>query len=267
MKISIIIPVHNQFDLLDLCLKSVILKTNKKLYDYEIILSDSNSDTFLQGYYEMLPLAFPGENIKVIYDSENQGFSRAVNNGMKHASESDYYVWLNSDTIVTNDWLSSVSGVGLFSPISNCASYQSIFPTIDPHNIDLVEGFLKENKKENLKVDFLNGFCYIISKEVYKSIGWLDELHFPHYGSEDDYSLRAKLKGFQAYIMCGNFVFHKGNQSYKQDINSPLKQYARNFLARYPKAWFKKLITIHAIKTANLRQQLIEEFVEYVEKK
>ncbi len=265
MKVSIIIPVHNQFDLLDLCLKSIILKTDKKKYDYEIILSDSNSDTFLQGYYDMLELAFPGENIKVIYDTKDPGFSRAVNNGMKHATDSDYYVWLNSDTIVTNDWLANVKGEGLFSPISNSASYQSMW-FIDVQDLNKVEGFLKENKKDNLKVDFLNGFCYIISREVFKSVGFLDEIHFPHYGSEDDYSLRAKLKKFQAFIMPGNFVFHKGNSSYQQNHNSPLRSCAKNLLARYSKTWFDKLILIHKIKTGNLRQQLAEEFIEYVEK-
>lgn len=261
LKVSIIIPVHNQFNLLDQCLQSIILKTN---CDYEIILSDSNSDKKLIEYYEYLNVYDDTEKIKVIFDDINPGFSRAINNGMKIARESDYYVWLNSDTIVTEGWLNGIEKTDLCSAISNNATYQSIL-LIDKKNINDVENFCKKSKIKNLKTDFLNGFCYIISKDVFKNIGFLDEIHFPHYGSEDDYSLRSKLKGYQAQIMSNNFVFHMGNQSYNNTIDSSLRKFSKLFLSRYPKKWFDKLIFLHIVKTRNLRQKIVERFITYVE--
>ena len=260
-KFSIIIPVHDQFNLLDQCLQSIIKNTTQ---DYEVILSDSASHRKLSEYYTHLDFTSNIENLKVVEDHEKPGFSRAVNNGMQAASdESDYYVWLNSDTIVTENWLKGIENQDLCSPISNNATYQSMIP-IDKKDIHQIEGFLKTVKFENLKVDFINGYCYIISSKVFKSIGYLDEKYFPNYGSEDDYSLRAKLKGFQAEILINNFVYHIGNQSYKEVANSAIRNIDKTFLARYPKSWFDSLITIHTVQTRSMRHDILAKFIEYM---
>ena len=260
-KFSIIIPVHNQFELLDQCLKSIIKNTYQ---DYEIILSDSNSNRKLSEYYTHLDFTSKIENLKIVEDHEKPGFSRAINNGMQAASDnSDYYIWLNSDTVVTKNWLNGVCDQDLCSPISNNATYQSIIP-IDQKDLHHIEGFLKENTFEPIKVDFLNGFCYIINNEVFKKVGYLNEEHFPNYGSEDDYSLRAKLKGFQAWILPNSFVYHIGNQSYQSTPGSNLRKIDSTFLTRYPKDWFDSLITIHTVQTRNLRHGIIDNFVKYM---
>jgi GT2 family glycosyltransferase len=282
LKVSIIIPIHNQFNLLDLCLKSIDIKTDKEKYDYEIILSDSNSNSYDKEYYNLLELSSLSfkNNIKITQDNKDPGFSRAINNGMKIArQDSDYYIWLNSDTFVTKNWLDRIQFYDLCSPISNSASYQTFLP-IDIDEIELVEKFLKYNidiceklvgdhKHKNsiydIKTPFLNGFCYIISKNVFQTIGYLDEIHFPHYGSEDDYSIKAYLKGFKAYILCHNFVYHKGNSSYREQPNSLKKQQARNLLNRYPKDWLDQQLQIHKFKTRISRQQLTERFMDYVQ--
>ncbi len=259
LKISIIIPVHNQFNLLDQCLQSIIKNTH---YDYEIILSDSNSHKLLQEFYNILDIY--KHEIKVIYDNKNPGFSRAINNGMKAArGDSDYYVWLNSDTIVTQHWLRGTMYSDLCGPISNNATYQSMI-CIDQKDLSIIENFCQHSEIKDLKVDFLNGFCYIISKKVFQSVGFLDEVHFPHYGSEDDYSLRSKLKGFQAEILSNNFVFHFGNQSYNEKPKSEKRDCAKQFLSKHPKFWFDQLIMLHTVKTRNLRQQIVERFIKYV---
>jgi len=266
LKFSIIIPVHDQFGLLDQCLQSVLKNTNDQ---YEIVLSDSGSNRKLSEYYGHLDYTsqFEYQQLKIIRDDKNPGFSRAINSGMQSANQdSEYYVWLNSDTIVTHGWLDGIGTQDLCSPISNNAAYQSMI-CADVKDLPNIEQFCMENNGDNLKVDLINGFCYIISNRVFQRVGYLDETHFPHYGSEDDYSLRAKLLGFQAEILKYNFVYHHGNQSYSQDSGSALRKNAKIFLSRYPQNWFDDLILIHKIKTRNLRQSLTEEFIEYVQKK
>lgn len=260
-KFSIIIPVHDQFTLLDQCLQSIIKNTTQ---DYEIILSDSASNRKLSEYYTNLDFISKIKNLKIVEDQEKPGFSRAVNNGMQAASEdSDYYVWLNSDTIVAKNWLKGINKQDLCSPISNNATYQSTI-LIDQKDIKHVENFQKKNKFKPLRCTFLNGFCYIISNKVYKAVGFLDEKYFPSYASEDDYSLRAKLKGFQAQILPNNFVYHIGNQSYQEAPGSYLRKVDKTFLARYPKDWFNNLITIHTVQTRSLRHDIVDSFVKYM---
>lgn len=275
LKVSIIIPVHNQFNFLDHCLKSIFQSTNQKLIDYEIVFSDSDSDSNVSDYYKIFLKTnqwFTKKQVKIIRDTEKPGFSRAVNNGMKICQKSDYYVWLNSDTFVTKNWLLPLLSkkFDLCSPISNNATYQTMIQ-IELKWLRFLEKFMvlknKQLQKLNLKVDFLNGFCYIISNKVFEQVGFLDEINFPHYGSEDDYSLRSKLRGFQACILSESFVYHYGNQSYQSNINSEIRNIDKPFLQKYPEDWFNKLIHLHTVKTRNLRQQLMELYLNYASNK
>ena len=211
--------------------------------------------------------------MKIIRDEEKPGFSRAVNNGMKIVCKSsDYYIWLNSDTLLTKDCFNSLltKEYDLCSPMSNNATYQTMI-MIEKQWLSDIEQFIQTNKiflkQFNLKVDFLNGFCYIINNKVFKTIGYLDEIRFPHYASEDDYSLRAKIREFQAIILCDSFVFHHGNQSYQEKPHSKLRQVDKIFLSRYPEDWFKQLIKTHTIKTRNLRQQIVERYLQWQKRK
>ena len=60
------------------------------------------------------------------------GYTKAANIGIRK-SHADYIVLLNSDTIVTNNWIEKLiisllttPNAGIVGPMSNAASYQSI---------------------------------------------------------------------------------------------------------------------------------------------
>jgi GT2 family glycosyltransferase len=50
-------------------------------------------------------------------------------------------------------------------------------------------------------VDEVHGRGVVISRQIYQELGALDSEVFPHYGADNDYSLRAREKGIELVIM------------------------------------------------------------------
>lgn len=236
--VSIIIPVHNQLNLLNACLLSIWDKTKSV---YEVIISDSNSDRPANENYYNEAMA-QGLINKIVYDSHPGGFSRAINSGMKVVSDdSEYIVWLNSDTIIGSyGWLDLLkepfkkySDTVATGPISNSASYQTFIHcnNIDA-NIEKVSSLLNSFNPEYPLTKLLNGFCVMIKRSAILKTGYVDEVGFPHYGSEDDYFVR--MKGDKR-VVSDCFVFHHGKRSYGKARTSMTRTAAEALHTKYPK--------------------------------
>ena len=87
-EVTIIIPNFNGKAYISDCLKSL---EKQSFQDFEIILVDNDSK---DGSRELVEQEFP--SVKIIRLSQNFGFSRAANEGIK-ASDSPYILLLNND--------------------------------------------------------------------------------------------------------------------------------------------------------------------------
>lgn len=90
---------------------------------YEIIVVDNSSRD------ESVDWLKEQKNIKLICNSENKGFPKGCNQGMAVAEEGNDILLLNSDTIVTPNWLEnlqkalySADDIGAVSCVTNCCS-------------------------------------------------------------------------------------------------------------------------------------------------
>ena len=109
-KISIIIPVYNVENYLDICLDSVLLSTFE---DFEAICIDDGS-TDSSGY--ILEQYAKLDNRIKVYHRENHGLSATRNFGLKRAS-GKYVVFIDSD-----DWISRVMLERLYKNIEHYCS-------------------------------------------------------------------------------------------------------------------------------------------------
>jgi GT2 family glycosyltransferase/glycosyltransferase involved in cell wall biosynthesis len=211
----VIIPVHNQLDYVKACVKTVIEKTSKlKL----IIVDDGSTDPEIEKWVKS------ELDCTYIRHGKAQGFSAACNAGIQYAINNfsfDTLCLLNSDTeIMTDNWFNKVQSVmqsnniAIAGPISNSAVYQTI--------IDLPTYLQTIDTKPMLPTIFVHGFCYFIRRDVVLKIGILDVTVFPHYGSEDDYSLRAIKFGYKNAMIGSVFVKHHGETSYSKDGRAEL---------------------------------------------
>ena len=238
---SVVICIHNALGVLKNCLESIVKHTD--LRKHSIILVNDGSDIETTKYIEDFIAKHNG--FKCIYNEVAIGYTRSANLGLKMA-EGDLVVLLNSDTIVTSNWLekflyiaTTQKNVGIISPLSNAASFQSV-PGIKssstntainklPFGCDQDDLNLLCEKWSKLdlypRVPFVHGFCFAITRNCINKIGYLDENAFPFgYGEETDYCVRAVYAGFDNIIDTTTYIFHAKSQSFVTEKRVELMQ-------------------------------------------
>ena len=235
--IDLVVCVHNALDDVQKCLNSVLEKTHHR---YRIILVNDGSEAPTTTYLRQFKNNH--DNCELIENPTSKGYTIAANKGL-HLSFAPTVVLLNSDTIVTPHWLTYLTEalfaspkVGIAGPLSNAASWQSVPDIFDPDGDwainHLPRGYDIESYSEMIyrisqkkfpKVDFLNGFCLAIKREVIDAIGYFDEQTFPNgYGEENDYCLRARAAGFELAIADHTFIYHAKSRSYRHERRQKL---------------------------------------------
>ena len=214
-KTSIIILSYNNYAYTKFCIESIRRYT--KPGSYEIIVVDNASRDESVNWLRLQ------SDVRGIYNQKNQGFPKGCNQGMKLAS-GDSILLLNNDTIVTPRWLEqlrtalySASDIGAVSCVTNaCSNFQQIevpykdikglFAFADQYN------HLDSTKWE--KSLTLVGFCFLFRRELYDTLGGLDEAFSPGNCEDDDFSIRIWLAGYKCILCRDTFIHHFGSASF-----------------------------------------------------
>ncbi len=245
--VAIVICVHNALEDVCHCLHSVVNYTTRP---FRIIIVDDGSATETQ---EHLACFAQRDNVTLIRNQQAKGYTLAANQGMQEA-EDDYVVLLNSDTIVSNEWLDrmiqcaiSCEAIGIVGPLSNTASWQSI-PNIEkdgdwapnplPTGIDIptMAGLVAAHSPGMYpRLSFLNGFCLLIKQQVIQEIGYFDEETFARgFCEENDYCLRARMNQWELAVADDVYVYHSQSKSYSDELRKKLVEASyRDFVAKF----------------------------------
>lgn len=108
-KVSIVIPVYNQAELTEACVRSIFKYNDAQIL--EVIAVDNGSDTQTKTVLKKLASLF--KSFSVISLDKNMNFSFGCNIGF-NKTEGDYIVFLNNDIEVSEGWLSP-----LVSPVKS----------------------------------------------------------------------------------------------------------------------------------------------------
>lgn len=238
IKLSIIIVNFNVKAFLQNCLLSV-RKALEKIPS-EIIVVDNASD---DGSVEIIKKNFL--DVKIIELSENLGFSKANNIGLKIA-KGEYICLLNPDTIVEEDTLNTMirfmeshpeagmAGCKILNPdgtfqlacrrsfptpwvaFTKIFGLSALFPKsklFARYNLT----YLDEN--QTYEVDAISGSFMFLRKDVYEKVGGLDESFFM-YGEDLDWCFRIKKAGFKIYYVHSTKIIHfKGESTKRSNID------------------------------------------------
>jgi GT2 family glycosyltransferase len=239
MKLSIVIVNFNTKDLLKQCLTSLIssnifrINSNKnslKFENYEIIVVDNGSMDGSKEYLRDLEQKKFRNNsifLKVIFNDQNLGFAKAVNQGIKQ-TKGDYILLLNSDTVVKPGALLAMINFARTHPLAGVVGGRLLNPdgTIQGSCYHLPgigraikEWWLGEEKisekyapkgKEAAEVESVVGGSFLIPREVIDKVGLLDERFFMYF--EDlDYCRRVRKAGFKVYwVPKAEFIHYHG---------------------------------------------------------
>lgn len=201
--ISIVIVNFNVANLVINCVQSI--RRTVTSFMYEIIIVDNGSNK-----KDILIIKDTLQNITLIENKKNLGFSKAINIGAEKAG-GDYLMILNPDTIFIEDIFSKIipfmeqsENVGLCGPKlifpddRKQQSYQK-FPTITFFIFQLLylNRLIKKNKivkdyyynfeeyYNTRKVDDILGAAMILKKNFFFDIGGMDEDYFMYFEDTD----------------------------------------------------------------------------------
>lgn len=211
-KVSIIILVKDALPYFKKCIESII----KYTHNYELIIVDNDSKKETKDYIKSLDI-----NYTLITNDENKGFSYGNNQGIKVA-KSDYICFLNSDTVVTPNWIGllmkglELPEAGAVGPSTCFCSGKQMLRAYTryrgkdmPYPVNPPEGY-----EEFIYPDYLIGFCVLVKKEVLDKIGGFDHHSFPLILGEDvDFSVRVARAGYKLYWVKNCYIHHYGHAS------------------------------------------------------
>jgi len=224
-EVDIIIPVFNNLDYTKKCIESV-KNTNIK---YQLIVIDNGSDNDTQEYLKTT-------QAKVIRNDKNLGFVKAINQGLS-TSEAAYVILLNNDVILGKNWLenlidASIAGFDIVVPLcfNSVISVSSLKKDVESKGVawpdypdtDVTrwaEFFQQIYYKTILilsKTNFVTFFCVLLTNNVIKQVGLLDEQFGSGLYDDLDYCRRAEKLGFKMAVALDTYAYHKERTTFRQ---------------------------------------------------
>ncbi len=231
---SIIIVTHNGLrETTAPCLESIFTNGGGK-GDFEVIVVDNDSSDETPGYLRAMLEREP--RLRCIFNKSNRGFAGGNNDGLKIAS-GEVLILLNSDCIVTKNWIECLSAllkdpeIGLAGPASNSTgNEQRVFTGGQTPGEIIEEGltWVSHSLGARFETDMLTFFCVAMRRDVFDRVGWLDENFGLGFYEDDDYCIRAKRAGYKLICAEDVFVYHRGGGSFGRIGNDTRKLMKEN---------------------------------------
>ena len=247
-KVSIVIPAYNQIEYTYACLASII--ENSKGCEYEVILADDLSTDATRNIDKYV------ENIVISRPDTNKGFLLNCNLAASKA-RGEYILFLNNDTKVCENWLSSLVELIESDESIGMVGSKLVYPDgrlqeaggivwsdgsawnygrmDDPDKCEY--NYVKE-------VDYISGAAIMIRADLWKSIGGFDERYAPAYCEDSDLAFEVRKAGYKVMYQPQSVVIHFEGVSNGTDVEgSGLKRYQIENSEKLKQKWaeeFKK---------------------------
>tara|TARA_B100000475_G_scaffold9446_1_gene7628 strand:+ start:1925 stop:2818 length:894 start_codon:yes stop_codon:yes gene_type:complete len=210
-KVAVIIVNWKKYDITSSCIESILNSTNS---NFKIILVDNESDNKKVKNFKYR------DEIKIIQNKKNEGFSKANNIGIDYALKNnyDYTILINNDTIVEKNLIE------VLLKTAQAKNFSVVQPLILKYNgkeiwnaggrINYFFGNFITRKKVGNSLnssheltEWLTGCCCLFKTKIFKEIGKLDESFFAYY-EDVDFSLRLKKFGYKIGFTSKTHLYH-----------------------------------------------------------
>lgn len=262
MKTAVVILNWNGKKFLEKFLPGVISNSEGQA---EIIIADNAST---DGSIEFLGTNFPG--IRIIKLEKNHGFSGGYNKALGQI-EAQYYILLNSDIEVTENWIAPV--IALMDADTSVAACQPKIRSfhdpekfeyagaaggfIDKYGYPFCQGRLFQSLEKDegqyeqaREIFWATGACMFVRAEIFKKLGGFDDEFFAHM-EEIDFCWRAKNLGFKVMYCPDSTIFHIGGGTLPK--NNSRKTYLNirnNIIMLYKNLEQDRLVSVMAARIA-----------------
>ena len=238
--VSIVIPVYGAMELVNQTLLSLYRADIK---NSEIICVDDCAPT--NSFYDYTMY----ENIVVVKNKQNMGFSNTCNNGVKYA-RGKYVLLLNSDTVVCKSAienaivkLRSDKKIGIVGSklINIDGTIQEAGGVIwsNSNVINFMRG--KSNYTPYTEfdrvADYVSGAAFFFCKEFWEKLGGFDKQFTPAYYEDTDICVRAKSKGYKVVYCHDSEIIHAEGGTNGTDLTTGIKSYQEKNKNKFRLLW------------------------------
>ena len=192
-QVSIIVVHKDRPEYLNICLQSIAVTSMNN--NYEIIVSDNNSGQDSQDFLNDIK-----DEVTVVRNKENLFWSGAANRGAEKASKgSKYLIFMHCDVVIINPaWIDLLINVS------------------ESSNSGLVGLELQSYYMQNQKINFVQEWCVLITRDCWEKCGPFDE-RLPLVGAPFIFTINAQNKGFKPQVMKNPIAHHY--KIFSLDIN------------------------------------------------
>ena len=210
-KVAVIVVNWKKYDITSSCIESILNSTNS---NFKIILVDNESDN-----KKVKNFKYRNE-IKIIQNKKNEGFSKANNIGIDYALKNnyDYTILINNDTIVEKNLIevllktAQAKNLSVVQPLILKYSGKEIWNAGGRINYFFGNFITRKKLGNSLNsslelTEWFTGCCCLFKTKIFKDIGKLDESFFAYY-EDVDFSLRLKKYGYKIGFTSKTQIYH-----------------------------------------------------------
>ena len=245
--VSVIVPVHNKFNVTYFCLCALLFAANKTNFEVVVVDDGSNDETL------DLPTLAP--NVTYCRNEVAQGFVRACNLGASHA-RGKYLVLLNNDTEPTVGWLDELllafdnfeqvgmAGSKLLYPDGRLQEAGGIvWNNGNPWNYGRLANPWDSRYCYTRQADYLSGAAVMLPRTVWDQVGGLSDEFAPAYFEDTDLCFKVRDIGLKTYFVSTSIVYHFEGISNGTDVKTTtgLKRYQEINRPKFKRKWTNSL--------------------------
>lgn len=242
-RVTVVVPVHNKFNVTYYCLAALLFAINETPFDV-VVVDDGSSD-------ETLDLAALVRGVTVVRNEEAQGFIGACNAGVSKA-RGEYVVLLNNDTEPTAGWLDELLGAfERFDDVGMTGS-RLLYPdgklqdgggivwgSGDPWNYGRGHNAWDPRYTYARQVDYLSGAALMLTRSLWDRVGGLSEEFKPAYFEDTDLAFKVREAGYTTWYVPSSVVYHFEGISNGTDVteNVGLKRFQEVNRPKFKEKW------------------------------
>ncbi len=242
-KVSVIIPVHNKFEVTYFCLCSLLFAYNDASFEV-VIIDDGSTDTTLK-------IQDFVSGISVIRHTAAMGFVDSCNEGAAIA-RGEYLFFLNNDTEVTAGSIDELLKV--FDNFDNVglAGSKLLYPngrlqeaggivwrSGNPWNVGR-NGNASEPQFCYLRqADYISGAAVLIPQSIWKEVGGFSQELAPAYFEDADLAMKVRDTGRFVVFVPSSVIFHFEGQSAGTSTASGMKRFQEVNRPKFKRKWPK----------------------------
>lgn len=232
--VSIVIPSYQAAEYLRLCLESVFAFDDGMVG--EVVIVDNGSSA---GTRAVIAEYEDRDDVKVIQNPSNRGFTFAAAQGMEAANPEADVVLLNNDAMVTPGWLEELVWVRRRYPEAGIVVPRQVLfagePTIHAHvpsadaqfecdtNLSAHHANVLDPEFDTragvMELSFAPFFCALITREAIDACGVLDHVNSPHFQSDWTYCDAVRREGGFKILYTGRSKVYHFHSKASQELS------------------------------------------------